>query len=96
MQKDNTAIISTRGGSLENKIVFVVKDPKLRGTGRVGSLESNVYVMALLDCQWQKHTARSFFVAYATDMGMIASDHGAQGPITQYFETNPNNPWEHI
>jgi hypothetical protein len=27
---------------------------------------------------------------------MNASDHGAQRRLTQYFETNPNNPWEHI
>ena len=37
------------GESLENKILFVVKDSKLRGIGRGGSLESNVYVMTLLD-----------------------------------------------
>ena len=84
------------GESFENKILFVVKDSKLRGIGRGGSLESNVYVMALLDWQWQKRTARSFFVAHANEMGMNASDHGAQRRLTQYFETNPNNPWEHI
>ena len=52
--------------------------------------------MALLDWQWQTRTARSFFVAHADEMGMNASDHGAQRRLTQYFETNPNIPWEHI
>ena len=62
-----------------------MKDPKLRGTGRVGSLESNVYVMALLGWQWQTRTARSFAVAHATEMGMNTSEHGAQRHLTQYL-----------
>jgi len=80
------------GESLENKITFVLKD--CNGLmGRGGSLFNNQCVFALLDWQYEKRSARRFYVTHAEEMGLGAPlSQGAPKILQDYFTTNVNGP----